>query len=135
MLGIKKKNKGVDPKGKGKPKTSASNAEPKVKAEPVAYETLITKHGEYQTTLTAAYKARKPWSAPDPKEVYSFIPGTILELTVPVGGTVKKGEKLLMFKAMKMNNTFLSPMDGTVKVIHVSVDEIVPKGRLLLEFE
>lgn len=128
MLGIKKKKE-------AKPKAKEVKEAPKVKVEPVQYDTLTTKHGDYQTTLTEAYKNRKPWAAPNPKEVYSFIPGTILELTVPVGGSVKKGEKLLMFKAMKMNNTFLSPADGTVKKIHVEVGEIVPKGRLLLEFE
>lgn len=127
MLGLKKKKKAA-------PVAKATKGAV-VKPEPVQYETLVTKHGDYQTTLTQAYKDRKPWTAPNPKEIYSFIPGTILELTVPVGGTVKKGEKLLMFKAMKMNNTYLSPTDGTVKVIHVAVDEIVPKGRLLLEFE
>ena len=129
MLGKKKKQEAAD--AKAKTAKLAAGA----KSEAAHYETLRTKHGDYQTTLTEAYKNRKPWTAPNPKEVYSFIPGTILELSVAVGQEVKKGDKLLMFKAMKMDNTFLSPMDGVVGKIHCKVGDIVPKGQLLLEFK
>lgn len=103
--------------------------------EPVKYDTITTEDGVYKTTLTESYKSRKGWVRPDQREVYSFIPGTILSLDSPVGTEVKKGDKLLMFKAMKMDNTYLSPISGKVAKIHVEVGQIVPKGVLLLTFE
>lgn len=117
--------------GKKKKEDAAS----KKSAEPIKYDTLQTMHGEFTTIVTDSYKNRKGWVRPDPRQVFSFIPGTITEVSVEIGTEVKKGDKLLMFKAMKMDNTFLSPVDGTVKVIHVKVGEIVPKGVLVLEFE
>lgn len=111
------------------------DAATKKQAEPIKYDTLQTMHGEFTTIVTESYKNRKTWVRPDPRQVFSFIPGTITEILVEVGSVVEKEDKLLMFKAMKMDNTFHSPVGGRVKVIHVKVGEIVPKGVLLLEFE
>lgn len=52
-----------------------------------------------------------------------------------VGDQVKEGDTLLTFKAMKMHNTYRSPVGGKVAKIHVAEGEVVPKGALLLEFE
>lgn len=99
------------------------------------WETLATMHGTYKTTLSAKYKNRTPWHAKDPRQIYSFIPGTITTIDVKVGDTVKEGDVLLTFKAMKMHNTYRSPISGKVARIHVNVDEVVAKGVLLIEFE
>ncbi|MCC8063201.1 MAG: acetyl-CoA carboxylase biotin carboxyl carrier protein subunit [Rikenellaceae bacterium] len=99
------------------------------------YESLSTRHGTYQTTLSAKYKNRTPWHAKDPRQVISFIPGTITTIDVRVGDQVKEGDVLLTFKAMKMHNTYRSPVGGKVAKIHVAEGEVVPKGVLLLEFE
>ena len=106
----------------------------KLEAAP-EWETLATMHGTYKTTLSAKYKNRTPWHAKDPRQIYSFIPGTITTIDVKVGDTVKEGDVLLTFKAMKMHNTYRSPISGKVARIHVSVDEVVAKGVLLIEFE
>lgn len=118
----------------GKKKKAAPEVKTK-SVEPPKYDTLKTKHGDYKTTIPDSYKNRKPWKRPDEREIFSFIPGTIISIDVEVGSVVKKGEKLLMFKAMKMDNTYLSPLDGVVKKIHVAIGDIVPKGNILLEFE
>ncbi len=99
------------------------------------YESLSTRHGTYKTTLSAKYKNRTPWHAKDPRQVISFIPGTITTIDVRVGDQVKEGDVLLTFKAMKMHNTYRSPVGGKVAKIHVAEGEVVPKGVLLLEFE
>ncbi|MEG0602103.1 MAG: acetyl-CoA carboxylase biotin carboxyl carrier protein subunit [Mucinivorans sp.] len=104
-------------------------------AEPQKYDTLATMHGNYLTTVPDSYKNRKAWHRPDPRQMFSFIPGTITTIDVAVGSVVKKGDKLLTFKAMKMDNTYLSPIDGQVAKIEVEVGQIVPKGGLLLTFE
>lgn len=99
------------------------------------YENLSTPHGTFRTTLSAKYKNRTPWHAKDPRQVISFIPGTITTIDVRVGDQVKEGDTLLTFKAMKMHNTYRSPVGGKVAKIHVAEGEVVPKGALLLEFE
>lgn len=98
-------------------------------------ETLRTEHGDYRTTLSAKYKNRTPWHPKDPRQVLSFIPGTITTVDVKVGDSVKEGDILLTFKAMKMQNTYRSPLSGKVAKIHVTAGEAVHKGMLLLEFE
>lgn len=101
----------------------------------VKYDKFETIDGVYKTIVPDRIKNKPKWERPDPRRIMSFIPGTITSIDVKVGDSVKEGDKLLMFRAMKMSNTYLSPFSGTVKTIHVSLDEIVPKGRILLEFE
>jgi len=63
------------------------------------------------------------------------MPGLILEINVVVGQTVKENEPLLILTAMKMENNFLSPREGVIKNIAISVGDSVVKGDLLIEFE
>ncbi len=99
------------------------------------FDTLSTIHGTYTTIVPASYKERKRWERPDPKKVHSFIPGTITEIAVKAGDSVKEGDKLLQFNAMKMSNTLKAPMDGTIKTVCVAAGDAVPNGALLVEFE
>ena len=52
------------------------------------------------------------------KVVVSPMPGLILSLAFAEGAAVKKGEKLLVLEAMKMENDIVSPYDG---VVHYAV--------------
>lgn len=63
------------------------------------------------------------------------MPGLILEINVAVGQLVKENEPLLILTAMKMENSFLSPREGVIKNIAISVGDSVIKGDLLIEFE
>jgi biotin carboxyl carrier protein len=63
------------------------------------------------------------------------MPGLVLEINVAPGDTVCEGEQLLILSAMKMENSFLSPRDGQIKAVHISRDQAVDKGQLLIEFE
>ena len=63
------------------------------------------------------------------------MPGLILEISVKVGDVVTKDAPLLILSAMKMENSFLSPRDGTIKALHANVGDAVDKGQLLIEFE
>lgn len=99
------------------------------------FEQLVTPAGSYRTKLTAKYKNRTPWHAKDPRQIFSFIPGTITTVDVQAGDRVQAGDVLLTFKAMKMHNTYRSPVAGRVARVCVGVGDAVPKGELLLEFE
>lgn len=99
------------------------------------YEQIQTKHGTFTTTVPEKYKAQQKWERPNPNRILSFIPGTITEIAVKAGDEVKKGDKLLMFNAMKMANTLNAPFDGKIKAIDVEIGQVVANGALLLEFE
>lgn len=104
-------------------------------AENIKYDILETIDGSYKTTFNRTYKMRKPWKAANPKHILAAMPGMVVEMKVKPGDKVSKGDCLMLFKAMKMNNNVLSPMDGTIKAIDVKLNENMPKGTLLLEFE
>ena len=59
------------------------------------------------------------------------LPGTIMQIYVNVGDQVKRGDKILMYEAMKMENQFLAEVDGVVKDIKVKVGDNVLQGAVL----
>jgi biotin carboxyl carrier protein len=89
----------------------------------------------YRTTLTRKFTERKPYTAPDPRKVTAFIPGTIMKVLVKEGQKVKKGEHLLVLQAMKMDNHLLALTRGTVKKVYVKQGEVVVKNQLLVELK
>ena len=60
------------------------------------------------------------------------LPGTIIELKVNVGDTVKQGDCVLVLEAMKMQNNIESEYEGTVTSITVKQGETVMEGAVLL---
>lgn len=71
---------------------------------------------------------------PDPYRLEAFMPGTIQEICVKEGNKVKKGQKVLVLDAMKMDNELLAPVNGVVKKVCVQSGVSVPKHTLLIEF-
>lgn len=60
------------------------------------------------------------------------LPGTIMQIFVNVGDQVKRGDKILMYEAMKMENNFLAEVDGEIKEIKVRVGDNVLQGAVLV---
>ncbi len=60
------------------------------------------------------------------------MPGTILDVKVAVGATVKKGDTLCVLEAMKMENDIPAPADGKVVAINVSKGASVNAGDVLI---
>lgn len=87
---------------------------------------------KYKTLLTPKFKERKKWVAPNPNEIRTHIPGVVGEIMVKKRDAVKKGEKLLIYEAMKMKNVVTAPFDGVIKRIAVKEGEKLPKGALLI---
>ncbi|MDR0874025.1 MAG: acetyl-CoA carboxylase biotin carboxyl carrier protein subunit [Prevotellaceae bacterium] len=88
---------------------------------------------KYKTLLTTKYLQRKVWTEPNPQEIISYIPGTIVKIFVTEGQSVKKGEALLLLEAMKMQNRVKMPFDGTVRKINVGEGDKIAKNTLLIE--
>lgn len=61
------------------------------------------------------------------------LPGNIMQIFVKEGDTVKKGDKLLTYEAMKMENELKSEKDGEVKSIKVSQGDSVLQDDILME--
>jgi biotin carboxyl carrier protein len=97
------------------------------------YQSLVIHGDSYKTLLTKKYENRKNWVKPNEKLIYSFIPGTVTEIFVKPGQVLKKGDKLLMFEAMKMLNSIEMPVNGKIKKLNVGIGDRVPKGTLMIE--
>lgn len=91
--------------------------------------------------LTGAAPAAPAAAAPAPapaaaapaggEQVTSPMPGTILDVKVSQGASVKKGDVLMILEAMKMENEIMCPCDGKVASINTSKGAAVESGTLL----
>ena len=113
-----------------------------IKAETVSenlesevFQTLLIEDVKYKTRLTKKYLNRKPYQPLNPKQVLSFIPGTIKKIYVKKGKKVKAGEKLLDLEAMKMVNTMFAGENNLIVDIFVKEGDMVPKNQLLILFK
>ena len=90
----------------------------------------------------AAAAADSADAASHPGAVTSPMVGTVYVAPEPdapsfieVGGTVKKGQTLLIVEAMKVMNPITAPADGTVKQIFVKNAQPVEFGEVLVVIE
>jgi biotin carboxyl carrier protein len=63
------------------------------------------------------------------------LPGNIMQVFVKEGNEIKLGDKLLMYEAMKMENTITAEKDGVIKNLKVQPGDSVLQGDLLMEIE
>lgn len=68
------------------------------------------------------------------REIYSPMPGTLIEICVQPGQSVAAGERLLIMEAMKMEHTLIAPHPGKIKEIFFSAGDWVKEDSLLLAF-
>jgi len=86
----------------------------------------------YKTNLTNKVRNRKPWKRPDPQEIFSIIPGTVTAINVCIADHISKGDKLMVYEAMKMQSIIRAPFDGTIEKIFVKEGEKLAKGVLMI---
>ena len=68
-------------------------------------------------------------------KVSAPMPGSVFKMLVSPGDEVKKGQTLLVFEAMKMENDLTAPADGTVSEITVSEGDAINVGDVLVVIE
>ena len=61
--------------------------------------------------------------------------GTVIELLVKPGDVVKRGQEVIVYEAMKMQNNIESEMEGVVKRILVKPGDVISTDQPLIEFE
>ena len=88
-------------------------------------------------TVKETKKEDKPAAAPVPtgegRKVESPIQGTVVNVKVSVGQSVKKGDVLVVVEAMKLENDVVSPYDGTVSEILVKKgDNVTAKQAIVV---
>jgi len=60
------------------------------------------------------------------------MPGTIVDVRVAEGDTVKSGEALVVLEAMKMEHTISAASDGVIESVHYGAGEQVEEGAELI---
>ena len=101
-------------------KPQSASAEPKVQVAPKA----PVKPVSTPTQTPTSPKGGNSVSAP--------MPGTINDIGVKVGDSIKKGDVLLILEAMKMENEIIASCDGTVSAVNVSKGASVNAGDVLI---
>lgn len=96
---------------------------------------LIIQGVVYKTTYTRKFEERVNWEAPDVNMLYSFIPGTIIDIFVKPKQKLKEGDTILLLEAMKMQNQVRMPFDGEIVRINVKKDEVIPNRYLMVEIK
>ena len=88
-------------------------------AAPVAAPKAAPKAAPAASAATGANKVTSP------------MPGTILDVKVSVGQSVKKGDVICVLEAMKMENDIPAPQDGVIASINVQKGASVNAGDVL----
>lgn len=87
---------------------------------------------EKNTTPAAASGSKGKVSG---NSVTAPLPGTILDVFVNVGDTVKEGQNVVLLEAMKMENHIEADAAGTVKEVRVRKGDSVLEGDVLVVIE
>ena len=88
----------------------------------------ITVNGNvYDVTVEEGTGSTKEGSV----KVTAPMPGKVLSISANPGQAVKKGETILVFEAMKMENSVVAPEDATVASISVSVGDSFEAGAVI----
>ena len=87
---------------------------------------------EIKKGKTSKAKTRKQQKV---NNVFSPMPGLLVEVPVSVGDEVKSGTTLAIVEAMKMQNELPSPRDGIVKKINGKEGEQVDALQVIVELE
>ncbi|NHJ49124.1 MAG: biotin/lipoyl-binding protein [Asgard group archaeon] len=79
--------------------------------------------------------AKKNLKSKKSVDIKAAIPGKIVEIRVKKGDAVKDQQCLLVLESMKMRNEILSPIDGIIDKIPVSVGNQVTNRQLLIKIK
>ncbi len=84
------------------------------------------RHRLLSAFIRAALEVRADCSVKAP------MPGLIREIAVRTGDVVRKGQRLVILEAMKMENEISAPVDGTVGACRLTTGVNVDKDEVLL---
>ena len=79
-------------------------------------------------TPAGATPAAAPKASGAGVTIKSPLPGIIISIDVKEGQAVKRGQKVAVIEAMKMDNDILAEADGTITAIHAAKGDSVLEG-------
>lgn len=114
-----------------------------------AYDVQVEEIGASVSAAPAPAAAPAPVSAPAPaapaapaaapaaggETISAPMPGTILSVKVKAGDSVSKGDVLVVFEAMKMENEIKAPRNCTIVSVSVSKDDTVETGSPVVSIQ
>jgi 3-methylcrotonyl-CoA carboxylase alpha subunit len=65
-------------------------------------------------------------------ELRAPLPGTVVDIAVSPGASVRRGDTLLTIESMKVQMALPSPRDGVVAAVHVAVNTAFERDTLLV---
>ena len=107
---------------------------------PAVAKTFLTnlRKAEFEAGKAAAPKAEAPKAAAAEAvtgDVFNApMGGTVLDIRVKAGDTVKPGDVVLVYEAMKMENDLACELGGVVKQVLVGEGDVMSTGQPLIEF-
>jgi len=105
----------------------------KVEMNKPAKKEIVTITRPIQTAAAPVPKVQT--ETPRVSVLRSPLPGVILEISCKVGDNMKKGQKVMILEAMKMENVINAEKDGVVKAIKVNKGDSVLEGAELAIIE
>ncbi|MEG1765121.1 MAG: biotin/lipoyl-containing protein [Muribaculaceae bacterium] len=94
-------------------------------------EYAASKPASTENVVEEVAEAQAPITGPT---LISPMGGKIIEIAVKEGDVVKKGTRLLVYEAMKMENDISADRDLTIKKIFVKPNQIISGDEILIEF-
>lgn len=103
------------------------------------YEAMAPKAPEAAPAPVAVASAPAPVAAPQAaasaNAVPSPLPGTVVNVKIAVGQTVKQDEVVMIIEAMKMENEVSAPKAGKITNIYVQKGTAVQTGTPLFDIQ
>ena len=105
-----------------------TNQIPPVAVAPVAAASVAPAPAPVAAPVAAPAPAAPAGGTPVPSPMM----GIVFKLKVHVGDKAAKNQEVAVLEAMKMENSIISPCDGTVASIAVKEQESVSEGQVLM---
>ncbi len=120
-------------------KIGASEAEVEVNGKSYSVELIRDREAEHKPVVrrparpsSCTSASASPSTARVKGGLKAPLPGVILEISVAVGDEVKRGQRVAVLEAMKMENNILSERAGRVLEINVQEGEAILEGKDIL---
>lgn len=96
--------------------------------------TLISYKGR-QFRIEKATLRRAVKGAATEGKLIAPMPGQVVDVVAQEGASVKKGERILVLEAMKVQQTYAAPFDGVIAVLAVKPGDQIKEGAVLAVVE
>jgi 3-methylcrotonyl-CoA carboxylase alpha subunit len=106
-----------------------------VRVMPLASGVVAIGHGMQRTVALKSYETVDVDHLDGDGTITAPMHGKVLAILVEQGASVRKGERVAVVEAMKMEHALLAPLDGTVTEISAQVGAQVAEGARILSIE